>query len=73
MKFPRIKEIKTTFGGPCIYKQAVFEDGTLSGKIQDIRQSCKQLEKELRNSIKSSRDDLKTFIDGICSKVNASL
>jgi hypothetical protein len=58
----KMKEIKTTFGGPCIYKQGVLEDGTLTGKIQDMGQSKEQLEKELIESVESGRDDLKSFI-----------
>lgn len=29
-----ITEIKTSVGGPCIYKRAYFDDGTTSGRIQ---------------------------------------
>jgi len=58
-------EIITTFGGPCIYKQGILPDGTRTGKIQDIGQSKEQLEKELLNSVKSGRDDVRSFVDMI--------
>jgi hypothetical protein len=61
----KIKEIKTTFGGPCIYKRAIFEDVSESGRIQDIGQSQKQLERELIESVKTGRDDVMSFIAGI--------
>ena len=64
----KIKDIKTTFGGPCIYRQGVLEDGRLTGKIQDIGQSKEDLEKELLDSMKSGRDDVRSFVDGIVGR-----
>jgi len=61
----RIKEIKTTFGGPCVYRQGVLEDGSFTGRIQDIGQSKEELEKELLDSVKSNRDDVKSFVSRI--------
>jgi hypothetical protein len=55
-------EIKTSFGGPCIYKQGILPDGTKTGKIQDIGQSREQLEQELLDSIKTGRDDVESFV-----------
>lgn len=60
-----LKEIKTTFGGPCIYRQGVLEDGTLTGKIRDIGQSDEEMERELLESVKTGRDDVRYFVDGI--------
>lgn len=60
-----IKEIKTTFGGPCVYKRAIFTDETESGRIQDIGQSDSEIEKELLDSAENGRDDVKSFISGI--------
>lgn len=61
----KIKEIKTTFGGPCIYKRAIFEDGSESGRVQYIGQTDEQLQQELVDSVKSGRDDVRSFIAGI--------
>ena len=61
-------EIKTTFGGPCIYKQGILPDGTKTGKIQDIGQTKEQLEAELLDSIKSGRDDVESFINRVLAK-----
>ena len=58
-------KIITTFGGPCIYKRGVLEDGTKTGRIQFVGQSEEELEKELLDSIKSGRDDVRAFISGI--------
>lgn len=55
-------KIKTTFGGPCIYKQGILPDGTKTGRVQDIGQTEEQLEKELLDSIKTGRDDVSKFI-----------
>lgn len=63
-----IKEIKTTFGGPCIYKQAILSDDTMTGRIQDIGQGQEKLEQELLDSVKSGRDDVKSFVDGIVGR-----
>ena len=61
----KIKEIITSVGGPCIYKRAIFEDGSESGRIQFVGQSKKQLERELIDSVKTGRDDVRSFIAGI--------
>ena len=61
----KIKEIKTTFGGPCVYRRAIFDDGTQSGRIQDIGQSEAELEKELLASAETGRDDVMAFVAGI--------
>lgn len=61
-------EIRTTFGGPCIYKQGFFPDGKKTGHIQDIGQSKEQLEKELLDSMKTGRDDVSSFVDTICGR-----
>ena len=58
-------EILTTFGGPCIYKTGVLPDGTRTGRIQYTGQSPEQLEAELLESVKTGRDDVKSFVDGI--------
>ena len=58
-------KIITTVGGPCIYKRGILEDGTETGIIQFVGQSDEELEKELLDSIKSGRDDVKTFISRI--------
>lgn len=61
----KIKEIVTSVGGPCIYKRAIFEDGTQSGRIQFTGQSKKELERELVKSVASGRDDVRSFLAGI--------
>ena len=61
----KIKEIVNSVGGPCMYRRAIFEDGTESGRIQYVGQSKEQLEKELRDSVKSGRDDVRSFVAGI--------
>ena len=61
----KILEIKTSFGGPCVYRRAIFEDGSASGRIQDIGQSKEELEKEFRESVATKRDDVMSFIAGI--------
>jgi len=61
----KIKEILTSVGGPCIYRTAIFEDGTRSGRIQYTGQPKEQLEKELIDSVKSGRDDVRAFLAGI--------
>lgn len=58
-------EIKTTFGGPCIYKQGILPDGTKTGKIQYIGQTPEKLDTELLDSIKSGRNDVRSFIKKI--------
>lgn len=63
-----IVEIKTTCGGPCIYKRAIFSDGTYSGRIQFVGQSKKLLEKELFESAETGRDDCESFIDRVMSR-----
>lgn len=60
-----IVKIVTTFGGPCIYKQAIFSDGSRSGRIQDIGQSDEQLIQELIDSKSTGRDDVKTFVASV--------
>ena len=61
-------EIKTSFGGPCVYVQGIFPDGTKTGLIQNIGQPKAELKKELFNSLQTDRDDCKTFIDSILAK-----
>lgn len=63
-----IVEIKTTFGGPCIYKRAIFSDGSYSGRIQDVGQSKEMLEAELIKTVETGRDDCASFIDRIMSR-----
>lgn len=58
-------KIKTTFGGPCIYKQGIFPDGTKTGRIQDTGQTIEELKKELLDSVKNGRDDVRSFVDSI--------
>lgn len=58
-------EIKTTFGGPCIYKQGILKDGTKTGRIQDTGQTKEELEKELLDSVISGRDDVRRFVDSL--------
>ena len=58
-------EIKTTFGGPCIYKQGILPDGTKTGRIQFVGQNQEQLKKELLDTVKTGRDDVTSFVDGI--------
>lgn len=58
-------KIITSFGGPCIYKRGILEDGTQTGRIQDVGQSRKELEAELLNTIKTGRDDVSAFCDRI--------
>jgi len=58
-------EIKTTFGGPCIYKQGILSDGTKTGKIEDVGQTKEQLEAELLASIKTGRDGVASFINRV--------
>lgn len=64
----KIKEIITSFGGPCVYKRAIFEDGRSSGKIRDIGQSKEEMEREFIESLESGRDDVKSFVDMIVGK-----
>lgn len=61
----KIVEIKTSVGGPCIYKRGVLEDGTETGRIQFTGQSEAELKQELLDSIKTGRDDVRSFIAGI--------
>lgn len=63
-----IVEIKTTFGGPCIYKRAIFSDGTYSGRIQYVGQSKACLEKELLDSLATGKDDCESFIDRVMGR-----
>jgi len=58
-------EIKTTFGGPCIYKQGILPDGTKTGRIQYIGQPRDKLERELLDTLKTGRDDVKSFVDSV--------
>ena len=64
----KIKEIKTTFGGPCIYRQGVLEDGRLTGKIQDIGQSKEELNAELLRSVATGRDDVESFVSTLLKR-----
>ena len=63
----KIVEIKTTFGGSCIYKQGVLANGTKTGKIQYTGQSKENLNHELLESVKTGRDDVRSFVDSIMS------
>jgi len=65
----KIKEIVTSFGGPCVYKRAIFEDGTVSGRIRDEGQGKEEIERALIASVQNGRDDVKSFIDGICGRI----
>lgn len=58
-------KIITTFGGPCIYKQGILPDGTKTGRIMFTNQSQEQLERELRASVETGRDDVTAFVDTI--------
>jgi len=58
-------EIKTTFGGPCIYKQGFLPDWRKTGKVQDIGQGEAKIKAELLESLKTGRDDVKSFIDRV--------
>jgi hypothetical protein len=68
MKSKTIVEIKTTFGGPCIYKRAIFSDGSHSGLIQYVGQSDKVLDQELFDSAKTGRNDCESFIDRVMGR-----
>ena len=61
----KIVKILTTFGGPCVYKQGILEDGTETGRIQDIGQTPKELQQELLDSVATGRDDVKAFVSMI--------
>jgi len=61
----KIVKILTTFGGPCVYRQGILEDGSKTGKIQDIGQSKEDMERQLLESIETGRDDVKSFVNGI--------
>jgi len=63
---PEIVEIKTSFGGPCVYKRAVFSDGRTSGPIQATGQSQEKLEQELTEALETGRDDVGAFINRVC-------
>ncbi|MEA2036165.1 MAG: hypothetical protein U9O94_01550 [Nanoarchaeota archaeon] len=67
-KMKKITEIKTTFGGPCVYKRAIFEDGSYSGRVQDVGQSKEKLEQELREYAENGKDDAMFFVDSIMSR-----
>ncbi len=58
-------EIKTSFGGPCVYKLGILPDGRETGRIQDIGQSEEELYDELMSSLSNGRDDVNTFISRI--------
>lgn len=58
-------EIKTTFGGPCIYKRGILPDGTETGRIQYTGQSDEQLKKELLETLKTGRDDVRSFVNRV--------
>jgi len=58
-------EIKTTFGGPCIYKQGFLPDGRKTGLIQDIGQGKEKIEAELLESLETGRNDCRSFINGV--------
>ena len=55
-------KIKTTFGGPCVYKQGVLPDGRKTGIIQDVGQGKERIEAELLESLETGRDDVKSFL-----------
>ncbi len=65
MKEVKIVEIKSSVGGPCMYRQGVLEDGTLTGHIQFTGQTKEKLEQELLASVETGRDDVKSFVDSI--------
>lgn len=64
----KILKIETSFGGPCVYKRAVFEDGRRSGRIQDVGQDVKELERQMIESINNGRDDVSSFCDRIVGR-----
>lgn len=65
MKKIKDMEIITTFGGPCVYKRGILPDGRETGRIQDVGQNDEQLYSELVDSLKTGRDDVRSFVDSI--------
>ena len=61
-------KIVTSFGGPCIYRRGIMPDGTRTGRIQDIGQGKEKIKAELLETLKTGRDDVSSFVDGILGK-----
>ena len=64
-----IVEIQTTFGGPCIYKRAIFSDGIYSGRVQDVGQGIEKIKKQLLEYAENGKDDAMSFIDRVMSRI----
>ena len=61
-------KIKTRIGGPCIYKYGEFDDGTETGCVEYIGQSNKEMERELFDTLKTGRDDVRSFVNRVFLK-----
>lgn len=60
-----VLKIVTTFGGPCIYKRGLLQDGSTTGRIRYTGQSDAVLREQLIKSIETGRDDVATFVDKV--------
>lgn len=56
-------QIMTSYGGFCIYKRGILPDGTQTGRVQYLGQPVEQLKSELMETIKTGRDDVKSFVN----------
>jgi len=64
-----IVEIVTTFGGPCVYKRAIFSDGSYSGRVQDVGQGIEKIKEQLLEYAENGKDDVDSFIDRVMSRI----
>lgn len=65
---PDDMKIEHSIGGPCIYRQGVFPDGTRTGRIQWTGQTPEQMKAELMASLQTGRDDVTAFVASIPSR-----
>ncbi|MFA5434234.1 MAG: hypothetical protein WC319_15420 [Candidatus Paceibacterota bacterium] len=61
----KIVRIENSYGGPCIYKEAIFEDGTRSGCVQCTGQSDEEMEELFYMYADQKKDDCRAFVDSI--------
>ena len=61
-------ELKLSVGGPCIYGRGVFPDGKETGRIQWTSQTKDELKAECLASMKSGRDDVRSFVDSVVGR-----
>lgn len=64
-----IVKIETTFGGPCVYRRAIFSDGSSSGRVQDVGQGTEKIKEQLLEYAENGKDDVDSFIDRVISRI----